>query len=76
MADGAVRSAIDSVIGFTRGIFAPVRTGNVQNAETDAETPAEPYTDPRAVIRMESNSDGSVTVYHSDGSSERRAVIR
>jgi len=76
MADGAVRSAIDSVIGFARGIFSPGATGAEKNAETEADTQADVYTDPHAVIRMESNADGSVTVYHPDGSSERRAVIR
>ena len=76
MADGAVRSAIDSVIGFTRGIFTPGASKQAQTAEAEAETAPVPETDPHAVIRMESNDDGSVTVYHPDGSSERRAVIK
>ena len=76
MADGAVRNAIDSVIGFARGIFSPATAKQAQTAGADVETASVPDTDPRDVIKMESNADGSVTVYHPDGSSERRAVIR
>ncbi len=76
MADATVKKAFDSVIGFAHGIFSPGGTKAAQADESVPDVTAEPYTDPRAVIRMESNSDGSVTVYHPDGSSERRAVIR
>ena len=76
MADATVKKAFDSVIGFAHGLFSPGGTKGAQTDESDRDTNAEPYVDPSAVIRMESNSDGSVTVYHPDGSSERRAVIK